>query len=597
MKNLKRIISILLVLVLVIALSACKKEVATTEGSMDLTQEETTEEPEAAVETPSVEQLVKDAFTNLPEHIYKIGQKDFLDKVVAGDDMVIVDIRSADAYKAGHVKGAISLPWGGTAISDGLKYISQDKEVFIYCVTGQTAGQTVLAMNVAGINARSVNLGYKLGIATTEGYEDVINETTENLIGTETYPIDTVVQETLDAYFAGMSEYKDTPFANYKVSEDNLKAMIDNGDDFYLLSVRAAEDFAKAHIEGAVNVPYGATMIDNLTNVPKDKKVVVYCYSGQTAGQAVAAMRLLGYDAVSLNGGMGVGANAPIGWTNKGYSVVSVSTVEDGVDGYFSEMPDHIYKIGQTDFLDKVKAGDDMVVIDIRSAADYETAHVQGAISLPWGGTAISDGLKFISQDKEVFIYCVSGQTAGQTVMAMNLAGINARSVNLGYKFGIATTEGYEDLINETTVNEFGTETYMIDEEVQAALDAYYAGLADVKDTQFANYKVSEDNLATMIEMNEDFYLLSIRSAEDFAKGHIEGAVNVPFNSELMNNLGSVPKDKKVVVYCYSGQTAGQTVAAMRLLGYDAVSLNGGIGVGSNAPIGWLNSGHDVVVD
>jgi rhodanese-related sulfurtransferase len=56
--------------------------------------------------------------------------------------------------------------------------------------------------------------------------------------------------------------------------------------------------------------------------LPKDKKIVVYCYTGQTAGQATAALRMMGYDAVSLNGGMGTPANAPMGWANKGYPVV-----------------------------------------------------------------------------------------------------------------------------------------------------------------------------------------------------------------------------------------------------------------------------------
>ncbi|HCJ57468.1 MAG TPA: sulfurtransferase, partial [Clostridiaceae bacterium] len=56
--------------------------------------------------------------------------------------------------------------------------------------------------------------------------------------------------------------------------------------------------------------------------LPKDKKIIVYCYTGQTAGQTVAALRLLGYDAVSLNAGMGTPATGDAGWMNKGYPVV-----------------------------------------------------------------------------------------------------------------------------------------------------------------------------------------------------------------------------------------------------------------------------------
>ena len=52
------------------------------------------------------------------------------------------------------------------------------------------------------------------------------------------------------------------------------------------------------------------------------KTLIVYCYTGQTAGQAVAALRMLGYDAISLRGGMGNASNAPQGWSNQGYPVV-----------------------------------------------------------------------------------------------------------------------------------------------------------------------------------------------------------------------------------------------------------------------------------
>ncbi len=135
------------------------------------------------------------------------------------------------------------------------------------------------------------------------------------------------------------------------------------------------------------------------------------------------------------------------------------------------------------DFIEKVKANDDMVVVDIRTADDYKKGHVKGAYNAPWG-PAIAENITKIAQDKEVFIYCYSGQTAGQAVMTLNLAGINARSVNLGFKFGISKVEGYEAVIEETE-NTFGSETYDVPQEVQDALTVYYNGLADVKETTF----------------------------------------------------------------------------------------------------------------
>jgi rhodanese-related sulfurtransferase len=101
-----------------------------------------------------------------------------------------------------------------------------------------------------------------------------------------------------------------------------LKMAIDSDADMMVVSIRQPGAFAEGHIKGAVNIPWGAGMEQYFGQLPQDKKLVVYCYTGQTAGQTVAGLRMLGYDAVSLNGGMGTEANAPYGWSNKDYEVV-----------------------------------------------------------------------------------------------------------------------------------------------------------------------------------------------------------------------------------------------------------------------------------
>lgn len=317
----KKLFAILLIFSLVFSLAGCAKP-AVEEANMDVTNEAeqpAAEEP-AAVETNVVEEGVLAYFANMPEDVYKIGEKDFLAKVEAGDDMVILDIRSAEDYAKGHVKGAINVPWG-TAISDNITKIPQDKDVYIYCYTGQTAGQAVVTLNLAGINAKSVNLGWNLGISKAEGVE-ALTDTETYTLGTDTYEVDPAIVEALNAYYSGLADVESTIYKFYKISEDDLKALMASDEDFTILSVRKAEDFTKGHIEGAVNIPWGKGMEQQFSTLPKDKKIVVYCYTGQTAGQTVAGLRLLGYDAVSLNGGMGMPSNAPAGWSNKGYEVV-----------------------------------------------------------------------------------------------------------------------------------------------------------------------------------------------------------------------------------------------------------------------------------
>jgi rhodanese-related sulfurtransferase len=82
-----------------------------------------------------------------------------------------------------------------------------------------------------------------------------------------------------------------------------------------------------------------------------------------------------------------------------------------------------------------------------------------------------------------------------------------------------------------------------------------------------------------------DPYLISLRSAEDYAKGHIPGAVNMSVKELFtLDNLATIPPDRDVVVVCYTGQTAGQATTALNLLGYEAYSLLHGMSSWSSDP-------------
>jgi rhodanese-related sulfurtransferase len=64
----------------------------------------------------------------------------------------------------------------------------------------------------------------------------------------------------------------------------------------------------------------------------------------------------------------------------------------------------------------------------------------------------------------------------------------------------------------------------------------------------------------------------------------------------MQTQFDTLPKDKQILVYCYSGQTAGQTVAILKLLGYDAASIKSGMGTPVTGGSGWANECFDVVL-
>ena len=70
--------------------------------------------------------------------------------------------------------------------------------------------------------------------------------------------------------------------------------------------------------------------------------------------------------------------------------------------------------------------------------------------------------------------------------------------------------------------------------------------------------------------------IVDVRAAEDFAKGHIPGAVNIP--KDKWENPQGLAKDKTNVVYCYSQQChlAANGCAQFAARGYPVMELEGG---------------------
>jgi phage shock protein E len=77
--------------------------------------------------------------------------------------------------------------------------------------------------------------------------------------------------------------------------------------------------------------------------------------------------------------------------------------------------------------------------------------------------------------------------------------------------------------------------------------------------------------------VNAGALLLDVRTPEEYAGGHVEGAVNIPVQV-LGQRLGEVgSKDREIVVYCKSGGRSARAAAELRQAGYAAHDL-GGIG-------------------
>ena len=70
--------------------------------------------------------------------------------------------------------------------------------------------------------------------------------------------------------------------------------------------------------------------------------------------------------------------------------------------------------------------------------------------------------------------------------------------------------------------------------------------------------------------------VIDVRTAQEFATGHISGSVNIPYD-QIDRLSGDVEKDRPIILYCHSG---GRSAAAKRMLeqsGYSRVIDGGGL--------------------
>ncbi|RUA17479.1 MAG: hypothetical protein DSY55_02100 [Clostridia bacterium] len=80
------------------------------------------------------------------------------------------------------------------------------------------------------------------------------------------------------------------------------------------------------------------------------------------------------------------------------------------------------------------------------------------------------------------------------------------------------------------------------------------------------------------VNHGKDWFIVDVRTPEEFAKGHIDGAINMPMN-DLMKHLDQLPNSKTahILLYCHSQKRSTHAIVILHELGYSkAYHLEGG---------------------
>jgi rhodanese-related sulfurtransferase len=223
--------------------------------------------------------------------------------------------------------------------------------------------------------------------------------------------------------------------------------------------------------------------------------------------------------------------------------------------------------------------------IDIRAAEDFADGHIEGAVNVPASDVrAHIDGTDLSAYD-EIHIVCYSGQTASWLTCLLQLAGHdNVYSM----KFGMSAWHADFDVWSDKTNNEkatFFTST-ATDKGPEGDLPALNTGFetgeeifesryAAVLADGFGNGGATVTNAAVYNDLDGYYIINYWPEAEYLDPGHIEGAVQYTPNEDLALDayLKTLPTDKTIAVYCYTGQNSARIAAYLKIMGYDAKSI------------------------
>jgi rhodanese-related sulfurtransferase len=121
---------------------------------------------------------------------------------------------------------------------------------------------------------------------------------------------------------------------------------------------------------------------------------------------------------------------------------------------------------------------------------------------------------------------------------------------------------------------------FSYDAELAKKLDAMFSQMTPEVLKQ-RPCQIDANQLFEMIKKKEDFVILDVRTPQEQSITGItwKNTLNIPMHEVFKpENLNKLPKDKKIVVVCHSGDRAAAVVTGLRAIGFNnAYQFKGGI--------------------
>lgn len=152
---------------------------------------------------------------------------------------------------------------------------------------------------------------------------------------------------------------------------------------------------------------------------------------------------------------------------------------------------------------------------------------------------------------------------------------------------GCKVTETQTD-INEN-IEDMDISIESSEENIETAPNEQDETNNNTEQTQYEINDITPQEVYDIIMGSEMYFILDVRTQEEYDQGHLEGAHLIPVQ-ELADKLDEVPFNIPVIVYCRSGARSRNAAEILQNNGFPQIYDMGGI-------IDWQEQGYPVVID
>ncbi len=328
-----------------------------------------------------------------------------------------------------------------------------------------------------------------------------------------------------------------------------------------LIDVREEAPFAQAHPLFAANIPLSKLELEVLSRIPRrDTAITLYDNGEGLVHKAQQRLEALGYSDVRLlEGGLQ-------GWRDADGELFIDVNVPSKAFGELVEHYRHTPSLAAEQVLELIESNADVVVLDARRYDEYQTMSIPSGISVP-GAELVLRARELAPDPKTRIIVNCAGRTRSiigtQSLVNAGLPNpISAlRNGTIGWLLAGQT-------LNHGQARRFG-------EVSESTRQTATADARKVADKAHVQRGTRADLQRWQAEKNRTTYLFDVRTAEEFAVGHVPGARSTPGGQLVQetDHYASV-RGARIVLVDDDGVRANMSASWLAQLGWEVFVID-----------------------